>query len=33
MNKLIYVETTIPGFAMEIRDNDEIRIRRKWTRE
>ena len=33
MNKLIYVETTIPSFYTETRDDEEIRIRRKWTRE
>ena len=33
MNKLIYVETTIPSFYTETRDEDEIRIRRKWTRQ
>lgn len=32
MNKLIYVETTIPSFYTETRDDEEIRIRRKWTR-
>lgn len=33
MNKLIYVETTIPSFYTETRADEEIRIRRKWTRE
>src|SRR6266498_2714214 len=33
MNKLIYVETTIPSFYTETRDDEEIRIRSKWTRE
>jgi len=33
MDKLIYVETTIPSFYTETRDDEEIRIRRKWTRE
>ena len=33
MNKLIYVETTIPSFYTETREDEEIRIRRKWTRE
>jgi predicted nucleic acid-binding protein len=32
MNKLIYVETTVPSFYTETRD-DEVRIRRKWTRD
>lgn len=33
MNKLIYVETTIPSFYTETRDDDETRIRRKWTQQ
>jgi predicted nucleic acid-binding protein len=33
MDKLIYVETTIPSFYTETRDDEEIRIRRKWTKE
>src|SRR4051794_7355190 len=33
MNKLIYVETTIPSFYTETREEEEIRIRRKWTQE
>ncbi len=33
MSNLIYVETTIPSFYTETRDDEEIRIRRKWTRE
>ena len=33
MSDLIYVETTIPSFYTETRDDEEIRIRRKWTQE
>ncbi|MBI2949295.1 MAG: hypothetical protein HYY23_16765 [Verrucomicrobia bacterium] len=33
MNKLIYVETSIPSFYTETRQETEIQIRRKWTRE
>jgi predicted nucleic acid-binding protein len=33
VSKLIYVETTIPSFYTETRDDEEIRIQRKWTRE
>jgi predicted nucleic acid-binding protein len=33
MNKLIYVETSIPSFYTETRSDEEVRIRRKWTRE
>lgn len=33
MSNLIYVETTIASFYTETRDDEEIRIRRKWTRE
>jgi hypothetical protein len=30
---IIYVETTIASFYTETRDHEEIRVRRKWTRE
>src|SRR5687768_9795495 len=33
MPTLIYVETTIPSFYTETREDEEVRIRRKWTRE
>lgn len=33
MNRLIYVETSIPSFYFETRTNDELLIRRRWTRE
>ena len=33
MSKLIYVETSIPSFYTETREDEDIRIRRKWTRE
>ena len=33
MKKLIYVETTVPSFYTETREDEEVRIRRKWTRD
>jgi hypothetical protein len=33
MSKLIYVETSVPSFYTETRENEDVRIRRKWTRE
>lgn len=33
MNTTIYIETTIPSFHTETREDVEIQIRRKWTRE
>jgi len=33
MNKVIYIETTIPSFYCETRSDEEVRVRRKWTRE
>jgi len=33
MATLLYVETTIPSFYTETREDEEIRVRRNWTRE
>ena len=33
MSHLIYVETTIPSFYTETREEEDVRIRRRWTRE
>ena len=33
MKKLIYVETTIPSFYTETREEEAVRIRRMWTRD
>jgi predicted nucleic acid-binding protein len=33
MKTLIYVETTVPSFYTETREDEEVRIRRKWTRD
>ena len=33
MSTLIYVETTIPSFYTETREEADVRIRRKWTQE
>ena len=33
MNRLIYVETTIPGFYFETRPGAQMQARREWTRE
>ena len=33
MNKLIYVETTIPSFYFDTRLESAVQIRRQWTRE
>jgi len=33
VSALIYVETTIPSFYFETRNNPEVEIRRQWTRE
>ena len=33
MRTLIYVETTVPSFYTETREDEEVRISRKWTRD
>jgi hypothetical protein len=33
MNKLIYIETTIPSFYTETRTDEETRLLKKWTRD
>ena len=33
MSNLIYVETSVASFYTETRDTEDVRIRRRWTRE